>query len=109
MKKNLLTIILTACVMLLGCVFYVHKITSTYETTLAETEDYYEWVISNKDQKMNDSIEELTEKYESLESEVWNMMNKEAYKVKIKHDDKTYIYESDNKGLFPSKSTMIIC
>lgn len=107
MKKTLLTVIVTACVMFIGCMAYTNKIAHSYETEARESKEYYERVISNIENQKDESISELTKEYEDLETQVWNMMNDEAYEVSVHHDDATYTWASDNKGLFPSKTTII--
>jgi predicted Holliday junction resolvase-like endonuclease len=108
MRRTLLAVIVTVCVMLIGGMAYINKIENSYETKARESEEFYERVISSMENHNEESMNELTKEYEDLEDQVWNMMNDEAYEVRVHHDGKTYIYESDNKGLFPSKSVMII-
>ena len=110
MKKTLLTIIVTVCVMFIGFTAYINKIENSYEAKLEEANDLYEmemWLRKLEVEDTTNDLNDVTEEYNELQNQVWNMMNDNAYNVRVEHDDKVYHYRSDNKGLFPSKSVTI--
>lgn len=63
----------------------------------------YETTIS----QLQSENEELTNKVQDLNDNVYNAFNKQAYKLRVEHDGAHITYQQDKFGLFDSYSTSI--
>lgn len=98
MKKNIITIMAIICMLVaVGGVFY--------------TKNYYENKISTISERYDSTVETLVNENDELENDikdmsdgVYNLMNDKAYRIKIRYDDTTYIYEKKKDGIFASST-----
>lgn len=93
MKKTIITILLTVCVMT-GLGFYaIDKINQNHEIELSELNDKYE-----TEMQLN---AELMSEHNHLERNVYRMMNDKTYEITVEHNGETHVWKSDdNKGIF---------
>lgn len=108
MKKTIITIAVTVCVMSILFGGIIWGMSRNYETELTVLEDSY----SNREDYFLDEHMELVEKYsnlkndmESLEAEVYEMMNGNNYYISIEHEGETHVYTKEKENwLFSKKS-----
>lgn len=108
MKKVLVSVLVTVCVMGTGCVGYVNHIVNNYENKLENSEFYYDALDTNYNQKVND-YKTIKSEYEELQEQVWSILNDEDYNVTIKHDDQYHTYTREKENfLFSKKSHTVV-
>mgnify|MGYP004631531695 FL=1 len=110
MKKMIIGMVVGMIIM--SCAGFIGfiGITKNHEAELAKTKEEYETQISeleDKQYQLNEKYTDTEENYSELQEQVWNMKNGKPYEVKIDHDNKRHIYESNNK-LFSTESETII-
>ena len=110
MKKIIISIIATVCIMTIGCAGIIGSITKKYEAKLEAAEhsgEYFDELMINEYNELIDKYDEVNHKLSVLEANVWNMHNGEAYEVSVEHDGQTHTWQSDNKNIF-SRETYIV-
>lgn len=110
MKKIIISIIATVCIMTIGCAGIIGSITKKYEAKLEVAEhsgEYFDEFMINEYNELIDKYDEVNHKLSVLEANVWNMHNGEAYEVSVEHDGQTHTWQSDNKNIF-SRETYIV-
>ena len=88
MKKIIITMLLTVCVMTGLGLFVIDNINQTHEITINELKNAYESEMKLSAKSMNDM--------DNLERNVYRMMNGEDYSITIEHNGETYTYESND-------------
>jgi hypothetical protein len=104
MKKTIIAILVTVCVMtIIGGVYInyindchvkeIEGLTNQYEERIGDLKDNYRY--------LNNDYERLSEDMDELENQVYNMMNGEYYDISVDQDGITYgyVYERGD-GLF---------
>lgn len=104
MKKTLLAVLGTVCIMGIGCNMYVDRIVTNYENKLYESNSNYEVLNKVYNQKVSD-YDKLDAKHEELENEVYKLMNGENYDltIRVNSETHTFTYEKEN-FLFANKT-----
>ena len=111
MKKTIITIMATVCVMSILFGGIIYGISENYKTELADIEKEY----INREGYFLDGYEELMENYSNLkadminlESEVYKMMNGDDYNITVQHNDRTHNWTKVKENwLFSEKSYTI--
>lgn len=104
MKKVIIAIMATVCVMTVGFYGVMMRMNAEYVEDLNELQNDYEERIQFLIDKNTDSNNRMSE----LETQVWNKFNKEPYEIIVDHDGVTYIYKSDNNSIFSHEVRMVI-
>ena len=101
MKKVLLSVIVTVCVMTGIGYCVIMNVCQNYEKTISDMTELYE--------DSEATIAELESDKAELSDGVYNMMNDKPYNITIDHDGATHIYEAkDNKGFIRDKTHHVI-
>ena len=100
MKKILLSVIITVCVMTGIGYGIINNITDDYEEKMES--------IKVESEEREEEIVELKSDITEISDQVFNMMNGDAYEITIDHDGETHTWKSDNKGLFKSEFHNVI-
>ena len=100
MKKILLSVIITMCVMTGIGYGIINNITDDYEEKMES--------IKVESEEREEEILELKSDITEISDQVFNMMNGNAYEITIDHDGETHTWKSDNKGLFKSEFHNVI-
>lgn len=100
MKKILLSVIITVCVMTGIGYGIINNITDDYEEKMES--------IKVESEEREEEILELKSDITEISDQVFNMMNGDAYEITIDHDGETHTWKSDNKGLFKSEFHNVI-
>lgn len=104
MKKVLLSVLATVCIMGTGCAGVVGYINNEYHTILDGYDFEYEVLEMKYNQKVED-CKKIKTQYEELQEQVWNVLNDENYTIRIKHEDEMHTYTSEKENfLFTKKS-----
>lgn len=109
MKKMIISIIATVCIMTIGFTGIIVGINNKHEAELEAAkhsgEFFDEFMIDEYNELINE-YDEVSHKLNELETNIWRMQNGEAYELSVQHDGQTHTWQSDNK-LF-SKATYIV-
>ena len=100
MKKILLSVIITMCVMTGIGYGIITNVTDYYEEKMER--------IKIESEEREAEIVELKSDVTEISDQVFNMMNGDAYEITIDHDGETHTWKSDNKGLFKSEFHNVI-
>ena len=101
MKKVLLSVIITVCVMTGIGYCVIMNVCQNYEETIADMTELYE--------DSEATIAELEADKAELSDGVYNMMNDKPYSITIDHDGATHTYEAeDNEGFIRDKTHHVI-
>ena len=101
MKKVLLSVIVTVCVMTGIGYCVIMNVCQNYEETIADMTELYE--------DSEAEIAELEADKAELSDGVYNMMNDKPYSITIDHDGATHTYEAeDNEGFIRDKTHHVI-
>ena len=101
MKKVLLSVIITVCVMTGIGYGVIMNVCQNYEETIADMTELYE--------DSEAEIAELEADKAELSDGVYNMMNDKPYSITIDHDGATHTYEAeDNEGFIRDKTHNVI-
>jgi hypothetical protein len=109
MKKTLLTIMATVCVMAIGCGVYVAGVRADYEAKLEESICEHETEIGFVQDvrlELMSECNDLTKRVSELEDAVWNIMEHNDYDVSIERDGVVHTFKSEREdnGIFTSKT-----
>nr|DAV24924.1 MAG TPA: hypothetical protein [Bacteriophage sp.] len=104
MKKVIIAIMATVCVMSIGFYGVMMRMNAKYDEDLNNLKNDYDRQIQLLIDKNTDSNNRMSE----LETQVWNKFNKEPYEITVDHDGVTYIYKSDNNSIFSHEVRMVI-
>lgn len=100
MKKIIISIMATVCIMAIGCAGVIKGVTEKYEAKLETANEidssYYNSMV-NRYKELSVEYDELNQRLFELEYNVWNMQNGEAYEVTVEHNGETHTWKSDNK------------
>ena len=119
MKKVLLSVIVTVCVMTGIGYCVIMNVCQNYEKTIADMTELYEdseatiaELEADKLELCEDSeaiIEELESDKAELSDGVYNMMNDKPYSITIYHDGATHTYEAkDNEGFIRDATHYVV-
>ena len=119
MKKVLLSVIVTVCVMTGIGYCVIMNVCQDYEETIADITELYEdseatiaELESDKIKLCEDSeatIAELESDKAELSDGVYNMMNDKPYSITIDHNGAKHTYEAkDNKGFIRDKTHYVV-
>lgn len=103
MKKIIISILATMCVMAIVCFGIIQNITAQHEAELADVKFAQEVLVQELREGYRTSLEEkyeLETQVEDLENGFYRMMNDEDFEVTIEHDDARYEYVSEKDGWF---------
>ena len=103
MKKTILTIMATVCIMTIGCGIYVEGVKSNYETKLEEAVCEHETelgFIQDERLELMAECNELGKRVTELEDQVYNIMEHNDYDVTIEKDGVVHTYYKTKDGLF---------
>ena len=100
MKKILLSVIITMCVMTGIGYGIITNITDYYEEKMES--------IKVESEEREAEIVELKSEVTEISDQVFNMMSGNAYEITIDHDGETHTWKSDNKGLFKRELHSVI-
>lgn len=109
MKKIIISILATVCVMAIACSVMVKNITAQYEADLVNTITVNEALVQELREGYRDALEEnyeLETQVADLEDGFYYMMNGEDFDVSIEHDDAKYNYVCKKDGLFRTIRTI---
>lgn len=101
--RNIISIIVTVCIMGILCGVTINKITENYERELAKAEESYEQQIENANlqyEKIEEKYEKLAEQNDELEEQVYNLMNGETYEITLRLKDGTHTYKATANGIW---------
>ena len=107
MKKIIISIMATVCIMAIGCAGVIKVVTDKYEAKIEEARhsgDYFDEFMINEYNELIDKYDIVSEQLSDLESNIWNMQNGKAYELTVDHNGETHTWKSDNKT-FLSKVT----
>lgn len=104
MKKILLSVIITVCVMTGIGYGIITNITNNYEEKMENIKVESE----EREAEREAEIAELKSDVTEISDQVFNMMNGDAYEITIDHDGETHTWKSDNKGLFKRELHSVI-
>ena len=116
MKKSIITIMAIICMLVaVGGVFYTKNyyenkisiISEQYDSTVETLINEKHKLINEKHKLINEN-DELERDIKDMNKEVYNLMNDKAYKIEIRHDNVTYIYEQEKDGIFAYSTTTVI-
>ena len=101
MKKVLLSVIVTVCVMTGIGYCVIMNVCQDYEETIADITELYE--------DSEATIAELESDKAELSDGVYNMMNDKPYSITIDHNGAKHTYEAkDNKGFIRDKTHYVV-
>ena len=104
MKKVLVSVLATVCIMGTGCAGYINHITTNYESKIQDCNLRYKALENKYDQQVAE-YDEIESEHQELEDGVYALMNKDDYEIRIRRDGKTHIYTSEKQNfLFTKKS-----
>lgn len=113
MKKTLLTIMATVCVMTIGCGIYVNTIKSDYDAKLEEVKATYEDEIKSISlDRLNYELNNIDQHYrmEELTDQLIDVMEGNGNEIVFVKDGSKYIYEVEanvtHKGVL--KPNMVV-
>lgn len=96
MKKIVISILATMCVIAIACSVIVKNITAQYEADYTNAITVHEAMV----QELYEENCELESRAAELENGIYNMMNGEDYDVTVEHDDARYNYVCEKDGWF---------
>lgn len=97
MKKILLSVVITACVMTGIGYLVINNVCQNYEEELTYMSEENEYLTNEYNNSIGEYESELTE----LSEQVYNMKTDKPYSIEIYHDGEYHVWESeDNEGLF---------
>lgn len=107
MKKIMITMMTTVCVMLCVMGGVIININEKHENELKSTKYDYDVKIQsleNEIEYLADEYNELNTEHEDLEDGVYKMQNGEAYSIMVHHNDEIHRWKSDGKKWFSTTS-----
>ena len=111
MKKTIISVIITVCVMVIINGVIIQGINKNHEMELEETINSYKDEIDclvDNSKELETKYNELNTQMDELESGVYSMMNGEDYEISITIDGEKHTYKSAKKGLFKDKSHTVV-
>lgn len=112
MKKVLLSVIITVCVMTGIGYCVIMNVCHNYEETIADMTELYEdseATIAELEKDSDATIAELEADKAELSDGVYNMMNDKPYSITIYHDGATHTYEAkDNEGFIRDATHYVV-
>lgn len=109
MKKSIITIMAIICMLVaVGGVFYTKNYYENKISIISEQYDSTVETLINEKHKLINENDELERDIKDMNKEVYNLMNDKAYKIEIRHDNVTYIYEQEKDGIFAYSTTTVI-
>lgn len=112
MKKILLSVIITVCVMTGIGYCVIMNVCQNYEETIADMTELYEdseATIAELEKDSDATIAELEADKAELSDGVYNMMNDKPYSITIYHDGATHTYEAkDNEGFIRDATHYVV-
>lgn len=104
MKKIIISSIVTACIMALGCGMYVKEVKSDYEYKLETAAIENEIELNNimkENKKLTDKCSKLDASLEELYDQVYNVMEGNDYDFTIERGDEIHgYYKTSGEGWF---------
>lgn len=100
MKKTIITIIATICVVGGICAGVIINLNDNYNKNLETVRDEYELQVkqlNDEVEELNDKVEESGEHIDQLEEQVYNIVKHKAYEVTIERDGKHVTFGSDGR------------
>lgn len=91
MKRVIISILATVCIMSMIGVGMIYHITTMHDSEIAKIKSDYESLISKLDAEFE---KELTYS-EELEEQIFNIMNGNEYEAMFKYDDVWYTYKGE--------------
>ena len=109
MKKVLLSVIITVCVMTGIGYCVIMNVCQNYEETIADMTELYEDSEAKIAEDNEAKIAELEADKAELSDGVYNMMNDKPYSITIYHDGATHTYEAkDNEGFIRDATHYVV-
>ena len=100
MKKVLVSVLLSVCVTVIGCIGYVNYIFDNYEEQICDIELCFEAIDEN--------YKTVKAEYEALEEQMWRVMNDEDYVFTIEHEGNYHTYTRTKENWFFTDKTHIV-
>lgn len=109
MKKVLLSVIITVCVMTGIGYCVIMNVCQNYEETIADMTELYEDSEAKIAEDNEAKIAKLEADKDELSDGVYNMMNDKPYSITIHHDGATHTYEAkDNEGFIRDATHYVV-
>ena len=99
MKKIVISVLATMCVMVIACVGIIQNINAQHEAELATYRDKNEVLVLELRSEYEENYE-LETRVDELESGIYSIMNDDAYRVDIEHNGVHHTYEKETNGVF---------
>ena len=109
MKKIIISVLATMCVMAIMCVGVIQNITAQHEAELRDTNYAHETLVMELREGYREALEENYEleiHVDELEDGFYSMMNDDEFDVTINHDDARYQYVCEKDGWFKNIRTV---
>lgn len=99
MKKIVISVLATMCVMAIACFGIIQNINAQHEAELVNYKDKNEVLVLELRSEYEENYE-LESRVDELENGIYSIMNDDAYRVDIEHNGVHHTYEQEEHGLF---------
>lgn len=99
MKKIVISVLATMCVMGIACFGIIQNINAQHEAELVNYKDKNDVLVLELRGEYEENYE-LENRVDELENGIYSIMNDDAYRVDIEHNGVHHTYEKDSNGFF---------